>query len=244
MLDLLDEQIPEGMEGRSLLHDHPPRAIVAATFSAGPMRWMWRQGDVKVVIRTADQPALGDGARRSLEETDPLPEGVFYYDLRKDPIEMDPHALPTDILPSVARDFARSAGSMVPGLQVFSVGTTGGSKFDLEYPGERVIQQIWSVGPVSVSWNGPDLRVEDPNAGPFSLVAVGDGGEIETVIPGQTTSAWQYLSDGVEYAPTRLIPDETFHSPGSYLWWNPERDLVVGHHEETLQKLKALGYIK
>ncbi len=70
------------------------------------------------------------------------------------------------------------------------------------------------------------------------------GGEVETVIPKLTTLPWHHLSEGIEYSPAVLNSDETFPAPGSYVWWNPERTLVVGHHDETLQKLKALGYIK
>jgi hypothetical protein len=28
-----------------------------------------------------------------------------------------------------------------------------------------------------------------------------------------------------------------------YLWWNPERLLVVGGYDETLERLRALGYV-
>lgn len=244
ILDLLNEQIPFDMEGRSLLQDHPRRSFVAATFSAGPMRWMWRRGDIKVVIRTVDQPDVVDGSRRSLEETNPLPIGVFCYDLGEDPDELSSQALPADLLPSVAKDFALSAGSMVPGLQVFSVGATGGTIFELEYPGERVFRQIWSVGPVSASWKGPTVRIEDPDSRLFSLVAIGNGGMVEPVTPGYTTAAWQNLLDGEENTPPELNHGEAFPSPGTYIWWNPERNIVVGHHEETLEKLRALGYIK
>lgn len=244
ILDLLNEQIPIKMEGRSLLQDHQERSIIAATFSAGPMRWMWRQGPIKVVIRTADQSDVADGSRRSLEETDPLPVGAFCYDLGEDPDELNSQALPPGLLPSVARDFAHTAGSMVPGLQVFSVGSTGSTKFELEYPGEPVIRQIWSVGPVSTSWKGPIVHIEDPNSRLFSLVAIGNGGVVKTVTPRYTTAEWQNLLEREEYVPLGLNHEEAFSSPGIYIWWNPEHDLVVGHHDETLQKLRALGYIK
>lgn len=244
ILDVLNEQIPFEMEGRSLLQDHPQRSFVAATFSAGPMRWMWRRGNIKVMIRTADQPDVADGSRRSLEETAPLPAGVFCYDLEEDPNELSSQALPAGLLPSVANDFALSAGSMVPGLQVFSVGATGGTIFELEYPGERVIRQIWSVGPVSASWTGPTVHTEDPNSRLLSLVAIGNGGVAKTVTPRYTTAEWQNLVEGEDFVPPGLNHREAFSSPGIYIWWNPERNIVVGHHDETLEKLRALGYLK
>ena len=75
-------------------------------------------------------------------------------------------------------------------------------------------------------------------------MAIGDGGVVGTVTPGHTTTEWQNLQEAEEFVPPGLNHREAFSSPGIYIWWNPERDLVVGHNDETLQKLRALGYIK
>ncbi len=57
-------------------------------------------------------------------------------------------------------------------------------------------------------------------------------------------STWQGLPAGAAHATDDLSPDQALEAPGTYIWWNPERNLVVGHHEETRQKSKALGHIK
>jgi hypothetical protein len=75
-------------------------------------------------------------------------------------------------------------------------------------------------------------------------VTIGAGGEVGNAKPGLTNLPWQHLSEAGEYPHAGLNTDQTFQSPGSYVWWNPDRTLVVGHHDETLQKLRALGYIK
>ncbi len=244
VLEIMGQPVPTAMRGVSALRGGPPREIVAATFSPGTLRWMWRRGPHKVVVRTADQPLVHSDSRKPLQETEPLPTGVLYFDLRSDPRELNPTSTPPVLLPFVADAFARSVGSMVPGLQVFSVGAQDQAVFEISLPEQRPLRQIWSVTPASVSWDGPTVTVATPNSGIFSLVAIGNSDAPSSIRLRRAHPGWRHLSDGDTIAPQPLDAELGFVVAGTYVWWNPDRDVVVGSHDETVEKLKALGYIR
>ncbi len=244
VLDLLGFPAPSTMKGVSLLRGGSTTATISATFSPGPMRWMWRQGATKVVVRTADQPLVAEGFRKAVEEGSPAPEGVFCYDLDVDPGELHPGPVPDDILPSVIRDFALSAGRLVPGLQVFSIGSKSGSKIELSLPGIRDFHQVWSVAPVSASWSQSTVTIEAEKSEFMTLVAISGSGSPADVVVSQANPPWRGPQSSGTDLPAELMSSQGFDASGTYVWWNPGHDIVVGYHDETMEKLRALGYIQ
>ncbi len=232
------------MKGVSLLQGGSQTATISATFSPGSLRWMWRKGSTKVVFRTADQPLVVGGFRKTLEEADPLAEGVFCYNLKSDPGELDPGPVSEEIRSSVARDFALSAGRLVPGMQVFSVGTNAGSEVVLNAEGGLEFHQIWSAGQVTVSESASMVKIETATNEICSLFAIGEGAVPIEVGTGRAIPPWEHLDPSNVDPAQELQLEINFDVPGTYFWWNPSRDLVVGGHDETMSKLRALGYIQ
>ncbi len=243
VLDILGVAAPPTMEGHSLIHPGPQRAIVGATFSAGPMRWMWRRGDTKVVVRMEKQRAVTGDYLKASEEEDPLPTGFFCYDLRHDPDELKPESVPAEVLASVVEDYLASAGRLVPGLQVLSVGPEAGHELELAVEGGEGIRQLWSTGLVDVDRQGPTIRLTAGRTEPFFLAAIATD-QIGEVTPGRADAPWRGLTPGIPAIPEPLGTDLRLESPGTLLWWNPERGEVVGSHDETMERLRALGYVQ
>ncbi len=50
-------------------------------------------------------------------------------------------------------------------------------------------------------------------------------------------------SPGGAFRLNELRPPDSL-TEGLNLWWNPDRPLIVGGYEETLERLRALGYIE
>lgn len=244
LMDLAGQPPDEGMVGRSLLAGGSTEPVVSVTFSAGPMRWAWREGDRKVVIRMAPQPRLGAEARRRDIEAEPLPTGTFFVDLAVDPDEDRPAAIPDGLTGRVGEAFASTAGRMVPGLQVLRWGGAAPTEVALETDREYEVVQAWSSATMEASQI--DGRFVMRCAGDQIVCAVSvasaSASAPETVTPVESGHGWWGMEAGRPVDPRTLeFPD--VDGPGLYLWWNPERPLVVGGHEETLERLRALGYI-
>ena len=80
--------------------------------------------------------------------------------------------------------------------------------------------------------------------GPSPVCAVGGGISprprrvvVRGAVGWQSIAAGQPVDASVLGAPTEV-------RDGAYLWWNPPKSLVVGGHRETLERLRALGYIQ
>lgn len=242
ILDLLGVPAPPSMKGRSLLSGGSQRNIVAATFSAGPLRWMWRRGHHKVVVRMEQQEAVTGEFLKPYEEEDPLTPGFFAYDLSLDPEEHHPGPIPDEIRESVVADFATSAGRLVPGLQIVSVGSDLGSEVELFLDGGGGVKQIWATGPVTVDQTETTIRLVTGPAGPFFAVSLAAQAGFT---PGRAQPPWRiggHADPAVITGASGAV--DSYDSPGTLAWWNPERNLVVGSHDETMDRLRALGYVQ
>lgn len=232
LLDLVGIPIPTEMVGRSLLDGGSSRPLVSSTFGAGPLRWSWRQGDAKVLLRMAEQPGLGVVARSKMLGGGRREPGAFAFDLADDPSEENPKTLPPELVESVTRTFVETAGRMVPGLQIGLVHRGGPISSRLEIDGTIEIVQAWSAAPITVELTGGRLELSCENAYPICFLGV-------AVEP---DSAMISTEDATDQLDEMRPPDSL--TEGLNLWWNPARPLIVGGYDETLERLRALGYIE
>jgi arylsulfatase A-like enzyme len=240
VLELAGVQPGSGMVGRSLASGTPGEEIVAATFGAGPLRWAWRHGRHKVILHTQAQPGLGAEARTRAEEREPLPSGVQVFDLASDPSEEKPLELRGALLEECGKSFARSAGRMVPGLQLMLWGHEGGADCMLTLPGAVEVIQAWSVSPMEVERSGDRLAVHCRDAFPVCALAAWVEPRPTVLTAPQDARIWGGLTDGA--AVSLGVAPEGLSGDGD-LWWNSERPMTVGGQQQTLERLRALGYI-
>jgi arylsulfatase A-like enzyme len=233
VLELMGIGSAEGMVGRSLFAGGSARPLVSTTFGGGPLRWAWREERDKVVLRMAAQPGLGATARSAMREGRPLPAGGFHFDLATDPDETMPQAVPNGLLPVVGRTFVDTAGRLVPGLQLLVFGERGSVENAVEVAGEAEVVQAWGGGPITVRRDGDRLALECEEAYPLCAAAIG-------VNPPPT---WIDVA-GARLDPRQLAVPAGDLEPGLHVWWNEHRAVVVGGYEETMDRLRALGYIE
>lgn len=220
------------MAGRSLLEGGSDHPIISSTFAAGPLRWVWRRGGEKVLMRMAEQPGLGEVARSKMAGSGPRAAGVFVYDLIADPAEEDPRGLSAADVDPVIDVFGRSAGRMVPGLQIGLSQRQGEISTSLTIAGEVEVIQAWGAAPIRVVRTGDQLQVRCEDAFPVCVLATRVNPVPSVVFAGSQAHS---LDD-------RGPP--TSFSEGLSLWWNPPRPLVVDGYDETVERLRALGYIE
>jgi len=232
LLDLLGIPVPAEMVGRSLLDGGSARPLVASTFGAGPLRWCWRLGDEKVLLRMAEQPGLGEEARSRMLGGGRREPGVFAFDLGEDGSEEHPKTLPPELVGPVTRAFVETAGRMVPGLQIALVHRGGPFSSRLEIDGTIDVIQAWSVAPMAVELDGGRVELRCENADPFCFLGVAVEPE----------SAMVSSAVGANRLNETRPPDPL--AEGLNFWWNPDRPLIVGGYDETLERLRALGYIE
>jgi len=223
---------PLGMEGRSLFEGGSDHPIVSSTFGAGPLRWSLRRGDEKVLLRMAEQPGLGEVARSKMIGGGPREPGAFTFDLAADPEEEDPRALPVSLVDPVVAAFNGSAGRMVPGLQIELSQRAGGISTRLTVAGEVAVVQAWSTKPITVVRSGDELELSCEDAFPACVLAARVDPAPEEVVAAGGRSL--RLDD--------VSPPSAF-TEGLSVWLNPPRPLVVEGYDETLERLRALGYI-
>lgn len=234
----------QGMAGRSLLAPRRPGEarlpIVSATFSAGPLRWAWRDGGRKAVWRGAIQPDGVPGGR-ALREREPLPAGFFVHALPGD--EEGTEAPATDLGRRAARVFAHSAGRMVPGVTVMIAGVDGPAAVSFDAAGELEPVQVWGGSEVEVDRNGSRWTVRTAEAAPWAGVAFRATGEV-TLTPVAGSLPWpgREVGRAIDRRSEERRPP-ALDAPGAYAWWNDERTLEVSGQEETLERLRALGYL-
>jgi hypothetical protein len=232
LLDLIGIPVPTEMVGRSLLDGGSSRALVSSTFGAGPLRWSWRRGDDKVLLRMAEQPGLGEVARSKMLGGGRREPGAFAFNLEDDPAEENPRVLPPELLEPVTRAFVETAGRMVPGLQIGVVNRDGPISTRLEIDGSFEVVQAWSTAPMAVEFTDGRLDLSCENAYPICFLGVA----VEPDSAMISTEDGEFRLDG--------LPRPGSLSEGSSLWWNPDRPLIVGGYDETLERLRALGYIE
>jgi hypothetical protein len=221
-----------GMVGRSLLDGGSKRPIVSSTFGAGPLRWCWRRADDKVLLRMAEQPGLGEVARSKMVGGGQREPGAFAFDLASDPTEEKPQALSPELVESVFHAFVETAGRMVPGLQIGLSQSQGPISTRLEIDGTIEVVQAWSAAPMRVARTDHHLVLSCEDAFPACVLAV-------TVEPVPSV-----VSTGTEVFRLEDVAPPDSYSEGLSIWWNPPRPLVVDGYEETLKRLRALGYIE
>ena len=180
----------------------------------------------------AEQPGLGEVMRSKMLGGGRREPGAFAYDLADDPAEENPRALPRALAEPVTRAFVETAGRMVPGLQIGVVNRDGPISTRLEIDGTFKVVQAWSSAPMTVVLTEDDLELNCENAYPICFLGV-------AVEP---DSAMISTEEG-EYRLDEMSSPESL-SDGSNLWWNPARTLIVGGYNETLDRLRALGYIE
>jgi hypothetical protein len=227
------------MTGRSLLTGGGSTPMVSSTFGGGPLRWAWRGGDDKVVIRTAAQPGLGEVARSAMLEGVPLPSGGFHFDLLADPGELTPADVPERLLPAVGGAFSSTAGRMVPGIQLMLWGRRGPVAGVFELAGDVEVVQAWSTAGMAVHPNGERLEITCDEA--FPLCAVGARVDPR---PGTIVFGGGFVAEQETIPVDHLRPPDGEVHPGAHFWWNEERAVVVEGYDETMERLRALGYIE
>lgn len=243
LLDLVGVRPDPSMIGRSLVEGGSDEPVVSATFSAGPLRWAWRRDGEKVVIRMAEQPGLGAVSRTRLIEVDPPSSGGTLIDLRTDPDEGRPGPIPPELMPEVGAAFARTAGRMVPGMQLMLWGGSGFTTQTLAMTAEIDVVQAWSSAGIAVNHADGMMTITCADAELLCAVAAAADSIPRTVIPMGERNGWAGLESSVPVDPRDLGPPDRL-GPGWNLWWNPDRALVVGGHDETIERLRALGYIE
>ncbi len=243
LLDLVGVAPDPAMVGRSLLAGGSGGPIVSATFSAGPLRWSWRQGDRKVVLRMTPQPGLGVDSRQRLQSSSPLPSGAFAYDLTTDPTEDRPGPIPKSLIDEVVRAFAATAGRMVPGLQLVVSRAAGAAEVDIGGAGGVEVVQVWSGGSVTLDRIADRLRIRCSDPDPLCAVAIRSDSIPTEITPISGQVDWRAVAADRPVDPRQLEPPDEM-ARGAYLWWNPDRPLVVGGYDETMERLRALGYIE
>ena len=241
VLGLAGVSVDEHTAGRSLLRGGSPSPLVSVTFGSGPLRWAWRQGSDKVVLRTAPQAGLGAESRTRFGEQRPLPSGIFHFDLVRDPAENEPKPLPHELSAEAGAVFAGTAGRLVPGLQLMLWDGAGPAEAALELDAEPEVIQAWSTSRVTVSRIGDrfELRCAEAALCAVSLAAASVG---ETVSVAGASPAWRGVEPGAVVDP-RTYPPPTELDGGFRLWWNPPRTIIVGGYDETIERLRALGYV-
>ena len=233
LLGLAGCPLTPGMAGRSLLGGGSAEPDVAVTFSAGPLRWRWREGAREVLVHTVLPSDLIPESQIKLQEVRPLPTGAFVFDLGRDPGEEHPDSPDGETALAAAQVFAAGAGKLVPGLQVLAAAERGPTLVAFRGSSSLRAVQVFSVTETRVTMRGDRVEVRWDHAFPFALVAFTGGAALEPARVDGT--AWQWL-DGSQAIRVR--------APGSFLWWDARAVSLQRGYEETLARLRSLGYIQ
>jgi len=220
-----------GAEGRDLLASPPPpdRVRLAATFSAGPLRWAWKRGGQTVLAHFASQPGLAPPSQVALHESHPLPAGWRLFDRARDPRGAAGLPLEGDLLAEVAAAFAADAGRLAPGIQLLATGLAAGEEVTVEVAGEPEIVQLLATSPTRVARRGTGLALSWERPEPLVLAVLGGRTRVAPAGAGWTV--------GRDAPPALRVP-------GRALWRNA-RDPALQHpQDEVLARLRALGYLR
>jgi arylsulfatase A-like enzyme len=233
LLELADCPRPAGMVGHSLLGGGSDESHVAVTFSPGPLRWRWREGDRVVIVHTRPQPGLAPESEVKMHEERPLPVGAFLFDLGHDPGEVHPEPLDGPTALAAARVFAHSLGKLVPGLQVLAADERGPKVVAFAVHAPLRVAQVFSLGATQVTVGQERVEVRWDEPFPFALAAfVGPDTLGQADVQG---SGWRWLD----------APRAThIEAGGAFLWWDGRAATLQRDYQETLTRLRSLGYIQ
>jgi len=234
LLRLAGCPLPEGMPEGSLL-GAPPRDIVAVTNSAGALRWAWRRGGDKVVFHAAAQSAARVGRVSLVAPGTPEAVACFRFDLASDPREERTLPVDGDLALAAADAFAASAGRLVPGLQVLAVGGEGDVRVALDAGMTLALAQAFALGPVGAAADGTRLEVVFSFARPFALAALGGSSRPQEV---------EVAAGGLPVRAVALDRRPEVRAPGVYVWWNDRDPVLHQAQDETMRRLKSLGYVQ
>jgi uncharacterized sulfatase len=208
------------------------RVRVAATWSAGPLRWSYARGGRAVLAHFAPQAAAAESSRVKLVEREPLPAGVWSYDRRTDPAAGAGEAPRGHWLAEVASAFANDVGRHAPGWNALVVGAAPGTELELAHPAgasRATIARIVATSPVEVADSPGLLRLTFRGIEPFALVAFSPESQ-----PSPFGEGWQL---GLDAPPPLAVP-------GRALWRNPRPAALQEPQAEILEHLRALGYLR
>ena len=236
LLELAGVPVPKEMKGRSLFQGGSAEPITAATFSAGPLRWACRIGSKKVTLRTFPQPGLAPEGQTRVLETHPQAAGAYQVDLVSDPWERKPGSLDRDTLLDAASVFAATVGGLIPGQQILAVGLEGPLKVNVEGRETLEVRQVIAFGATAGEEEDLAVRLAWETAFPFALVVLS-----ELVPPPGlrvTPEGISMFRSGSEPMPPAI------RQSGLYLWETRRTPLEQGGQDETIRRLRALGYLE
>lgn len=243
LLDTVGVTAPPSFPGRSLLGGGSALPLVAATFSAGPLRWSWLDGATKVTFHAAPWQA-GPGAPPSpVLEGRPLASGAWTFDLARDPLELAPQRVEVARAFAAARALARTAGALAPGLHVLAVGQPGAARAEISTPTGLTPLHVFAPGP-AVAWTaGTALEFRATEGYPFAL-AVFAGEPPARVALGPALPSWASAGAGASLPLLALgeVPEPA--SVGTYLFWRTRTTARQRGQEDTLSRLRNLGYLQ
>ena len=209
------------------------RPRLAATFSAGPLRWAYRRGGLAALAHFAPQGALSATARTVSQEVRPLPSGVWAYAPGEEPVGRAGAPLAGEALAEVAASFARDVGQMVPGYQALVVEHAADAELAFAVSGGVELAQVHAPAPVRLAREADRLALSWPAPQPLALVAFGRGAAVRPVSP--------------LLGPRWRVGDRTpppVEVPGLLLWRNPRAATAQHPQAEILEHLRALGYLR
>lgn len=205
------------------------RPRLAATFSAGPLRWAYRRGELAALAHFGPQVALPAAARMASQEVDPLPSGVWSYPPHEEPVGRAGATLAGATLAEVAAAFARDVGQMVPGHQALAVALPADEELAVAAGGRGELAQVHATAPVRVEREAGRLVLSWPVPQPLALVSFGGGAAVRPLGRG-----WRV---GDRTPPPVQVP-------ALLLWRNPRAATSQHPQAEILEHLRALGYLR
>jgi hypothetical protein len=132
---------------------------------------------------------------------------------------------------------------MVPGLQVLLWGGQGPAELAIEVEGSVELAQAWGGVPLELDHRDDQIRLRCQAPLPLCGFAITTGAPT-WVRPLAGPTPWlQHPTEG-RLATDALAPPPHILPGQAALFWNPPRDRTVQAHQETVSKLKALGYLR
>ena len=119
--------------------------------------------------------------------------------------------------------------------EVFAWGE-GPAEVVLECDRQLELKQAWSPSVIRASQTGGRFTLRCTGDAVMCAVTARPESVPAVVTPVQTGPRWWGIVAGDPVDP-RALDLANVGGPGVYLWWNPDRPLVVGGYDETLERL-------